>query len=467
MYQKQRHIHFIGIGGIGMSGIATILRHQGYRVSGCDKDINQQSIYDLKNHGCSIYHGNDTQECSDTSIDIIVYSSAIKNSCSEIIRAQQRGIPTIHRALMLAELMRTKYSIAIAGSHGKTTTASLISHIMLEAKKDPTIIVGGRLKNISANAYQGTSDLLVAEADESDRSLTLLKPTLALITNIDAEHLDVYTDIDDIKNTFKEFLKNVPFYGKAVLCADDSVTRSLPPMSFPVIWYGIDHQADFYADTITLDSDHSTFDVYHKNIFLGHATLSLPGKHNILNSLGAIALAREFNIPFELIAKALQTFKGIERRFSFNGLYRNAEIFDDYGHHPEEIKNTLLVARKRSKKELVVVFQPHRFTRTHKLWDMFLTAFAESSIDKFIITDIYCAGEEPIENVTSKNFAEALSKKKPHFPVYYIPYEPTFDLLKKKIDALIQSDDLLLLLGAGKINNFSQLLLPSNPPQNH
>ena len=244
---KQAHVHFVGIGGIGMSGIATILKHQGYTISGCDCDMDQQSVKDLTLIGCKVYHGNNTPACQDPSIDILVYSSAIKDKNPEILAAQARGIPTIPRALMLAELMRTKFSIAIAGAHGKTTTTSLISHILIEAKRDPTVIIGGHLKNISNNARFGGGDFLVAEADESDRTLERLHATLAVVTNIDLEHLETYQDIDDIKATFRRFLYNLPFYGKAILCVDDPQVCSLFPLPhIKVLKYGLDENADVY-----------------------------------------------------------------------------------------------------------------------------------------------------------------------------------------------------------------------------
>lgn len=459
MYQKKEHIHFIGIGGIGMSGIAKILAIQGYRISGCDHDVTQQSIKDLQKTGCIIYDGNNTKECMDTSIEILVYSSAIKDTNPEIIQARQRNIPTIPRAVMLAELMRTKYSIAVAGSHGKTTTSSLISHIMIQAEKNPTIIVGGRLKNIAANAHFGSGAILVAEADESDRSLIYLKPSIALITNIDLEHLDVYADINDIKNIFKKFLDTLPFYGKAIICIDDEMIQSILPLSIKTICYGIEKKADFFAKNILLEADYSLFDAYEQDTFLGTVSLPIPGKHNILNALGALAVAREFNIAFEIIARAFETFKGIERRFSYNGTYKNAEIFDDYGHHPEEIKHTLIISRKRSKNKLIVVFQPHRFTRTQKLWDLFIAMFLKSPIDRLIITDIYAAGESLIDNITSQNLVDAINKQNPSFSVNYVPYESNFESLKKNIDESIEPNDLVLLLGAGKINTLSQYLL--------
>lgn len=469
MYKKKAHIHFAGIGGIGMSGIATILKYQGYTISGCDLDIHQQSVYDLKFLGCTIYEGNNTALCHDSSIDILVYSSALRLNNPEIVTAQQRGIPIISRALMLAELMRTKYSIAIAGAHGKTTTTSLISHILIEAKKDPTVIIGGHLKNISANARYGGGDFLVAEADESDRSLLSLHATLAVVTNIDLEHLETYADLDDIKNTFKQFINNVPFYGKAILCSDDPNIQSLLPLPhMKIIKYGLDKTyADFYATDITLASDHSTFIVHKKDCAepLGFITFTMPGQHNVLNALGAIALAHDLEIPFSTTAHALQHFGGIDRRFTFKGLYQGAEIYDDYGHHPEEIRNTLIVARKRAQKKLIVIFQPHRFTRTQKLWDLFIDTFAKGSIDHLIITDIYPASEAPIPEVTSKNLTTALKQRIHQFPIEYMPFEGDFNLIKNQVHQITKEGDLILLLGAGKINKLAPMLCEPNPNQ--
>jgi UDP-N-acetylmuramate--alanine ligase len=459
MYKKS-HIHFVGIGGIGMSGIAKILRNQGYHISGCDLDLEQKSVQELIQLGAHIYQGNNTPACHDSTIDVLVYSSAIAAQNPEILIAQERGIPTIPRALMLAELMRTKYSIAIAGSHGKTTTTSLISHILIEAQKDPTVIIGGHLKNISTNARWGTGDFLVAEADESDRSFLRLYPTLAVVTNIDLEHLDTYKDLDDIKNTFTQFLGNIPFYGKAIVCIDDPHIRSILPVSHvKTIKYGFDTSADFFAQEVILEKDHSLFNLYIKNQTkpVAQIQLAMPGKHNILNALAAIATARDLDISFETIALALKNFKGIERRFSYKGTYKGAEFFDDYGHHPTEIFHTLQVARRRAQKKLIVVFQPHRYTRTHKLWQDFIDIFAYSHIDHLIITDIYAASEQPIDNITSINLVTALKLKQPACSVSYVPFENSLDQLKAHLSPLVQDGDLVLLLGAGKVNKLAQL----------
>jgi UDP-N-acetylmuramate--alanine ligase len=458
MYRKKGHIHFVGIGGIGMSGIATILKHQGYTISGCDSDLSQPSITLLKGIGCSIYQDNNTSACHDSSIDLLVYSSAIAAKNPEITAAQQRGIPTIPRALMLAELMRTKYSVAIAGAHGKTTTTSLISHILIEAQMDPTVIIGGHLKNLSTNARIGQGDFLVAEADESDRSLLNLHATLAVITNIDLEHLETYKDLEDIKHTFMQFLNNLPFYGKAIMCMDDPVIQSILPIPhIKTVSYGITSNADYKATNIQLNSDHVVFTVYSKNdpIPFGQLMVPMPGVHNVLNSLAATVLALDLQIPFSTIASALKTFKGVERRFSYRGTFKGAELFDDYGHHPREIEHTLAIARARSKNKLTVIFQPHRYTRTHKLWDLFIETLANSSMDNLIITDIYPASETPIPGVTASEFTKALKGHNPSYTVTYVPYDAHFYGIKEAMKDLINPDDLILFLGAGKINKLA------------
>lgn len=465
MYTKKAHIHFVGIGGIGMSGIATILKYQGYTISGCDSDVKQQTVKQLQAIGCTVYEGNNTPKCDDDTIDTLVYipmfASSIAPIATEIHTASQKGIPTIPRALMLAELMRTKYSIAIAGAHGKTTTTSLISHILIEAHMDPTVIIGGELKTLSTNARLGTGDFLVAEADESDRSFLHLHATLAIITNIDREHLETYKDLHDIKQSFSQFINNLPFYGKAIVCTDDENIRSLLPIPHvKTISYGLNNQADISAQNIVLHTDHSLFTLFKKNkTALGDITVPMPGIHNVTNALGAIALGLELDIPFNTIQKALPKFEGVDRRFTYRGIYKGAEIFDDYGHHPKEIEYTLAVARKRAKKKLTVLFQPHRYTRTKELWDDFIATFATKEIDNLIITDIHSAGEKPICDITSKLFVEDLKLKHPTTAVSYVPFENNFSSIKNEISTLIGPDDLLLLLGAGKVYLIAKELL--------
>lgn len=454
MYTKKAHIHFAGIGGIGMSGIAHIVRRQGYTVSGCDLDVHKKSVRNLQEIGCTIHEGNNTLECHDPNIDILVYSSAIQMNNPEIIAAQQRGIPTISRALMLAELMRTKYSIAIAGSHGKTTTTSLISHILIESEFDPTVIIGGHLINISTNARMGLGDFLVAEADESDRSFLHLQATLALITNINLEHLDTYKDLDDVKQTYVRFLNNLPFYGKAFMCIDDPNIRSVLPIPhLKVIRYGLSADAEISAQQVNLQADHSTFTVTQRDIVLGDIRFSMPGKHNVQNCLGALAVCLDVGIPFEKIKKAIESFKGVERRFWFRGTFKGAEIFDDYAVHPHEIEQTLKVARKRAKNGLTVIWEPHRYTRAFHLWNEFLRLFSTQAIDKLIITDIYAASEKPIQDVSGALFVQALQTLNPSMQVQYVAFDKEFKHIKETLESSVQTDDLLLLLGAGKLTN--------------
>ncbi|MCL4380057.1 UDP-N-acetylmuramate--L-alanine ligase [Candidatus Dependentiae bacterium] len=460
MYRKKIHLHCMGIGGIGMSGIAKILRLQGYQVSGCDADVSQASVQELSAVGCTITQGHYQGICLDSSIDMLVFSSAIKQDHPELVAARARGIPVVPRALMLAELMRTKFGIAIAGAHGKTTTTSMVSHILIQAGLNPTVIIGGRVRNLSTNAQMGNGDFLVAEADESDRSLLYLHATLAIITNIDREHMDTYANLDDIKMTFKQFLNNLPFYGKAILCTDDPVVRSLLPLAHvPTITYSLADDADIYATDMQLNANDSTFVVHYKGQALGRLQIFMPGRHNILNALAATALALELEVPFTAIAHALATFSGVERRFSYHGIYRAAELFDDYGHHPKEIFNTLLVARKRAQGKLHVIFQPQRYTRTYHLWEDFVTTFATSDIDSLTITDIYTASEQPIDGITGERLLHAIASYTPKFPCYYVPYQPDMHSLIQQIDTLIAPGDLVLLLGAGKMHTIAEKLV--------
>ena len=299
MYKKNSHIHFVGIGGIGMSGIATILKKQGYIVSGCDPDLSQETIAQLKENGCMLYHHNNSPACNDTSIDILVYIPMYEHTIAlisaEIKNARSRSVITVTRAQMLAELMRTKYSIAVTGSHGKTTTSALIAHVLLHAQYDPTIVIGGYLKNIGSNCYLGTGEFFVAEADESDRSFLQLNPTFNIITNIDIEHLETYADLNDIKRTYAQFIRNIPFYGKTIVCIDDEHTRSLiADLALQPLTYGINQPADISASTIRLAQESSMFRVWQKNLIsLGTVTLSIPGIHNVYNALAAISIALE------------------------------------------------------------------------------------------------------------------------------------------------------------------------------
>jgi UDP-N-acetylmuramate--alanine ligase len=472
MYKKQLHIHFMGIGGIGMSGIAYVLRCQGYRVSGCDIDIHQKSIATLQHVGCEVADHHYSSLCLDPSIDILVYSSAISLNHPEVVHAQKRGALVIPRARMLAEIMRTKYSIAVAGSHGKTTTSSMIAHILLHAQYDPTIIIGGHIKHPvshehnttyqaphATNARYGHGDFLVAEADESDRSFLYFNPTFALVTNIDLEHLDTYKNIDDVVATYKQFLHNIPFYGIAFMCTEDPIIQSILPLDhIKTVTYGLNKQASIRAEQVAIKPSTSTYTVFHKNQELGEITLHVPGTHNVLNSLGAIAVTQELGIPFCTIASALASFAGVERRFSYCGTYKGAELFDDYAHHPTEIEQCLNVARRMTRGKLHVIFQPHRFSRTYHLWDNFIQTFSNASIDTLAITDIYPASEAPIEHVTSQQLVNALNHHKKTVYATYIPLNENFASIIQHIDHTVQPDDLVLLLGAGQIYKIQFLL---------
>jgi UDP-N-acetylmuramate--alanine ligase len=356
--------------------------------------------------------------------------------------------------------MRTKYSIAISGSHGKTTTTSLISHILMVAQIDPTVIIGGNLINLSTNARIGNGDFVVVEADESDRSFLHLDATIAVVTNIDLEHLETYNDINDIKQTFLQFLENIPFYGKAIVCNDNEHVRSIIPITHvKTITYGITYPSDFYATDILLHKDHTICTVWYHTTKLGTLHIAMPGTHNVLNALAAIAVAHDLEIPFDVISHALASFKGIERRFSLCGIYKGAEIFDDYGHHPQEILQTLNVAYNRTKGKIVVVFQPHRYSRTYKLWDQFVDVFSNAFIDHLIITDIYAASELAIEHVHSRQLVADIKAKNPAMSTQYIPYSDSLMELKEVVDDLITPDTLVLLQGAGKINRLAKSLL--------
>lgn len=466
MHTKKSHIHFIGIGGIGMSGLATILYHQGYTISGCDPDITQETVKQLMKLGCKVFQGNNSMGCHNHSIEVLVYipmyATTIVAVEKEIKRAKERNLIILSRAQMLAQLMQEKYSIAVSGSHGKTTTTALISHILLESDYDPTIVVGGYLKNINAQARIGNGKFLVAEADESDRSFLDLLPTYTIITNIDLEHLETYKDLNDIKNSFVQFIQKTPPHGKAIVCIDNDNIQSIMPQleNTSIITYGIEHKADFSAHNIILYPHHSVFTVYNNNtISLGTIHLPIAGEHNIYNALAAIAISQEIGIDFATIQKNITSFAGVERRFSFIGTYKKAEVFDDYGHHPLEIQHTLIVAHKKKKNNLIVVFQPHRYTRTQKLWNEFISVFGHSNIDTLIITDIYSAGEKSVDGITSECLVNDIRLKHPSLNIAYIPLNNNFESIKSKLQNCISENDLLLFLGAGKTYQIAQNII--------
>ena len=452
-----KHVHFVGIGGIGMSALATILAERGMTVSGCDADTTQKSIDHLKKLGCTIHQGNGSVGCFAPDIDLFVCSTAVRRDMPEIKTALERGIPVISRAELLAELMRGKKSIAVAGSHGKTTTSALIAHILIEAKQDPTVIVGGHMGNIGHNARAGKGDLLVAEADESDRSFTLLHPTIAVITNIDLEHLDVYRDLADLQATFCQFVRRLPADGTLVLCLDDPGAAAILPtisktFTGTIITYGTSPAATVRLVDYQLMPASSSAAILLQTGETIQITIPIPGKHHILNATAACAVATCLGIQQSIIDLAIGSFLGVDQRFSYRGTFQGAEVFDDYGHHPTEVANMLVVAKKRAQKRLLVVFQPHRFTRTQKLWDDFVRIFSGKECDLLIITDIYPASEAPIEGITGEKLAAAIG-------AIYVPLDEQYTQIKKVISKNTLPGDLLLFLGAGKINRLSEKLV--------
>lgn len=462
MYKEKTHFHFMGIGGIGMSGIAKILIQKGYVVSGCDTNHDQKSIVDLIQLGCTIapYHNSDI--CLQNSINFLVYSTDISSENPEFIHAKNLQIPIIHRSLVLAELMRQSFSIGVAGSHGKTTTTSLISHIFLENNLDPTVVVGGYLKKINSNAHYGKGKFLIAETDESDRSLLNLNPMFAILTSIDIEHMNTYKNLHDVISTFNIFLNKLPFYGKAFVCIDDQNIASLLPLTQSnYITYGFSNKADFQITKIFLEKKNTTYSLFIKKTQEAHIVkLSIPGEHNALNSVAALAVALEANIPISNAIDSLSHFEGVDRRFTYRGTYKNIEIFDDYGHHPTEIICTLKNAvRQADLKPLTVIFQPHRYTRTESLWDDFITVFLNTKINHLIITDIYSAGEKSITNITSNKLVEEIRKHNPSFTVDYVPYEDNHASLISYIQKNIPDSGVLLLQGAGSVSKITRSLL--------
>jgi len=443
MYNKKHRIHFVGIGGIGMSGIAELLLNLGYKVSG--SDLNKTEItQELSSLGATIYKGHNKQNIAD--VDVVVLSSAISQDNPEVLIAKENKIPVIPRAEMLAELMRLKYGIAVAGSHGKTTTTSLVAAVLEQGGIDPTVVIGGKLNKTNTHAFLGQGDFLVAEADESDGSFLKLPPTIAVVTNIDREHMDFYSDLNEIKDTFIEFLNKVPFYGLAIICMDNENLQSIiPRMEKRVLTYGCSPQADLHARDIVLEGFSSKFSVYLNDKKLGSLKLHMPGIHNVCNALAAVAVGLELNVQFKTIKKALSEFKGIHRRFQVRGSKNGIIWVDDYAHHPTEIKMTLKAAKKAAKGRVVVLFQPHRYTRTRDLFKEFMSAFNKA--DVLILTDIYAAGEKKIKGINAQKFYQSL-REYGHKDVTFISsLSDAEEYLRKNL----RKDDLFLTLGAGNV----------------
>ena len=444
MYGKIEKIHFVGIGGIGMSGIAEVLLNLGYKVSGSDLRASDTTER-LVGLGAEIGIGHQAENLRN--VDVVVISSAVSDDNSEVVEAKRLHVPVIPRAEMLAELMRMKYGIAIAGTHGKTTTTSMAASVLGHAGIDPTIVIGGKLNAIGTNARLGQGKFLVAEADESDGSFLVLSPTIAVVTNIDADHLDHYSGIDEIKATFVEFINKVPFYGLAVLCLDDPNIRDiLPLVKKRYLTYGLSAQADIRATHVRHDGFTSSFVAHYKGYRLGEVTFPMPGAHNVLNAMACIAVALELDIPFAAIQEGFARFGGVGRRFQVKGELNGIMVVDDYGHHPAEIKATLAAARQGwPERRIVVAFQPHRYTRTHELFAEFVTAFHDA--DVVILTDVYPAGEKPIEGAT----AERLSKELRRHGQKDVTWIADRQKIPEHLSGIVHEGDIVITLGAGNI----------------
>jgi UDP-N-acetylmuramate--alanine ligase len=454
MFRRIQHVHFVGIGGIGMSGIAEVLINLGFRVSG--SDIKRSPVTDrLQAMGVEISEGHVAENVGQP--HVVVRSTAVRDDNPEVIEAQRRSIPVIPRAEMLAELMRLKpHTVAVAGSHGKTTTTSMVATVLGHAGLDPTMVVGGVVGAYGSNAHLGTSDLMVVEADESDRSFLMLTPTIAVVTNIDREHMDYYHDMDDVRACFASFVNKVPFYGSSVLCLDDpNVQAIIPLLGRRRATYGLSAQADVSAHGIRYDDNFgSTFSVWRGTDVIGDLTLRVPGMHNVYNALAAIAVGFELEVPFDTIAEGLHSFTGAGRRFQAKGEVGGVLVVDDYGHHPTEIRATLAAAKLGSGgRRIVVLFQPHRYTRTHDLMQEFARSF--NNADALFITDIYAASEDPIEGVDSESLTNAI-KRFGHKEANYIgPLENAPTMLRD----YVQPGDLVITLGAGTVNRVCEQLL--------
>jgi UDP-N-acetylmuramate--alanine ligase len=455
MFRHVKRIHFIGIGGIGMSGIAEVLCNLGFIVTGSDarKSKNTDRLETL--FGVGIAEGHKAENVG--SAQVVVYSSAVKEDNPEVVEAKGRGIPVIPRAEMLAELMTLKpYAVAVSGTHGKTSTTSMIATILGHAGVDPTTVVGGVVDTLGSNARLGQSDWFVTEADESDRSFLMLYPTIAVVTNIDKEHMESYKGMDDVVQCFTDFVNKVPFYGAAIICLDDpNVQLIIPKIKRRRVTYGLSAQADISAHDIRFnDTFGSTFSVRKGSETLGEMTLPVPGKHNVYNALAATAVALELEVPFAKVVEAFAGFKNANRRFQFKGEANGIMVVDDYGHHPTEVVATLSAAKNSSGgKRTVVVFQPHRYTRTRDLMDEFVTSF--NNADVLFVLDIYAASESPIEGITAETLTENIRK----FGHKNANYIGAIETAADKVVSTLQPGDLVITLGAGSITGLSDEIL--------
>lgn len=451
MFRHVRKIHFVGIGGIGMSGIAEVLLSLGFSVSGSDLRCGPNTERLLKIFNLKFFEGHAAENVGDA--QVVVYSSAVKDDNPEILYAKEHGIPVIPRAEMLAELMVLKpYAVAVSGTHGKTSTTSMVATILGHAGIDPTAVVGGIVEKLGSNASLGTSEWFVTEADESDRSFLMLYPTIAVVTNIDKEHMESYKGMEDVVQCFTDFVNKVPFFGAAIICLDDpNVQLIIPHIKRRRVTYGMTAQADVSGHEIRYDSEFgSSFTVWRGDKVLGEMHLPVPGKHNVYNALAATAVALEMDIPFETIVEAFKTFKNADRRFQFKGEANGITVVDDYGHHPTEILATLGAAKNAATgRRTVVIFQPHRYTRTEELMDDFVVAF--NNADVLFVLDIYAASETPIEGIT----AEILTENIKRFGHKNVTYIGDIEKAADRVVPELLPGDLVITLGAGTVTRLS------------
>ncbi|MFP6686904.1 MAG: UDP-N-acetylmuramate--L-alanine ligase [Polyangiaceae bacterium] len=444
---RVRQVHFVGVGGVGMSGIAEILRSLEFEVSGSDLKAGSTTAR-LESLGVRIDIGHHPKNVHGA--DVVVRSTAIKEDNPELVQARELDIPIIGRAEKLAELMRVKYGVAIAGSHGKTTTTSLVATVLRAGGLDPTVTVGGKMAALGSNARLGGGDILVAEADESDGSFLRLSPTIAIVTNIDSEHLDYWGDYASLKRGFVDFCAGIPFYGLSVVCLDNPAVQSiLPELGGRVVTYGVSSQADYSVRGVQYRGIQTVFNAYRRGESLGGFQLRMPGAHNVLNCLAAIAVADELGVPRDVTKEALATFSGVARRFSVVGELHDVTLIDDYAHHPTEILATLDAARRAfpaEKHRIIGVFQPHRYTRTRDLFDEFALAFNHT--DRLFVSEVYAAGESPIDGANAETLVKAIAKHGHHG----VTWEPDREILSETIWAGARPGDVIITLGAGDIN---------------
>ncbi|MBU0528700.1 UDP-N-acetylmuramate--L-alanine ligase [bacterium] len=445
MFRKVKKIHFVGIGGIGMSGIAELLLNLDFKISGSDIQ-DSEIIQNLITKGATIYtDGHKAENVGDS--EVLVYSSAVRKNNPEILEAKDKGIPVIRRAEMLGELIAVKEtSIAVSGTHGKTSTCSMVGSLLDAADYDPTLVVGGLVKTIGTNSLLGQGDIIIVEADEFDRSFLALRPTISIVTNIELEHTDCYANMEELQKAFIQFCNSVPFYGEVIVCLDSPGVRAIISDIYrPITTHGISSQADYRAESIQFKNNSITYSAFYHHSKLGQIKLNVPGHHNVLNSLAAVAIGMEMEIPFDIIKKGLIKYEGVRRRFEIKGVINDIMVVDDYAHHPTEVAATLSAARSGWNRRIVAIFQPHLFTRTRDFYREFAESFLNS--DVLIVTDIYPAREDKIEGIDGKLVAKA-AKDLGHRHVHYIP---TLDDLNEKLDELIQPGDMIIGIGAGTI----------------